>query len=702
MRVSFADTKLHKIFVEKNKYIESEYNNYIRVNFKDGKRNRALEWLFLARVNLAYFILNRRTGDEMFNIPINTTVNEKLPYLDGAESELTKLPDPIFYIKKLLPYDVVSFDIFDTLIFRPLTSAKDTFMLIGERLEYFDFYNIRVAAERKARELSYVKCGSREVTIWDIYEQIERVTGIDAQIGVATEFNVEKELCFANPYMKRVFDLLIANGKQIIIVSDMYYTETMLKELLENCGYTGYDNLFVSCDYKTGKGGDGGIYKIVKQIYGQEKTYCHVGDNLNSDIKSAENNGFTALHYQNVNDAGNKYRATFSGMSELFGSAYGGIINTYLHNGLRRYSEAYEYGFIYGGFYVLGYCNWIYNYAKKNNIDKIFFLARDGDIYSRVFKKYHKDVSIEYVYWSRLPSIRINAKRNRYDYIVRFIRHRLNDVRPISISSVLKIMSLEFLEERLAEYNLRPHICLTKDNIGCMENLVIDNWDLILDSYEKEALAVKHYLESIIGDAKRIAVVDIGWAGSGPVAIKHLVEDTWKMKCKVSCLVAAAYSHHATTTLAQTMNGTVDSYIFNQMYNRNLKDYHINTNKHTNNLFFELFTQATSPTTEKIYEENGDLKIDFGFVEIENYSVVKEMHQGIADFADEYMKRFVDFPTMAKIDGYDAYIPFRHVTQDITLIKKVFNEFVITRNLGYDIETMQLGTINDWLEQKGL
>lgn len=34
MRVSFAGTKLHKVFVERNKYVEQEYHNYIQVNSK--------------------------------------------------------------------------------------------------------------------------------------------------------------------------------------------------------------------------------------------------------------------------------------------------------------------------------------------------------------------------------------------------------------------------------------------------------------------------------------------------------------------------------------------------------------------------------------------------------------------------------------------------------------------------------------------
>lgn len=47
MHISFADTKLYELLVNKNGYIREEYDNYIKINFqKNNKRNRILEWFF--------------------------------------------------------------------------------------------------------------------------------------------------------------------------------------------------------------------------------------------------------------------------------------------------------------------------------------------------------------------------------------------------------------------------------------------------------------------------------------------------------------------------------------------------------------------------------------------------------------------------------------------------------------------------------
>lgn len=56
-------------------------------------------------------------------------------------------------LQRLEKMDIVSFDVFDTLIFRALKNPKDLFVLVGNRLEVPKFYDIRVEAETDARKL---------------------------------------------------------------------------------------------------------------------------------------------------------------------------------------------------------------------------------------------------------------------------------------------------------------------------------------------------------------------------------------------------------------------------------------------------------------------------------------------------------------------------------------------------------------------
>lgn len=635
---------------------------------------------------------------------VTKTGDTRLPYLNGAESSIIvnrMIGDPHHLVKRLKQYQVISFDIFDTLLFRPFLTPADMFILVGERLHINDFRNIRVRAEQRAREIAFAITGNREVTLQDIYDQIERETGISAKIGMQIELDIEEKYCFANPYIKIVYEMLKGLQKRIIITSDMYLSEAQLVRLLNKNGFDGFERLFVSCECGCGKGGNGNLFKVIQNVYGENVKICHIGDNYRNDVLNARENGLDAIHFPNVNDVGSKYRASRAGMSELIGSTYGALVNIKLHGCLNKYSEAFEYGYIYGGLYVFGYCNWIHDYVKANNIDKVLFLSRDGDIYRRVYNLLFDDTDNEYVYWSRYPSIICTAEYDRREFLIRFIRHRLNDVYPMTIEMVLKNAKIDFLLDKLPQYHLKPDAIIQKEFIGRLENMVIDNWDRIIESFKIQKMNTEAYLRGVIGEAKHVAIVDVGWLGSGPLAIKRLLEESLS-ECKVDCLCAASYTIPANANIATLMTKSVKCYIFNDFYNRNLKDYHLNTNKYCNNVFFELFTQATSPSLEEICESDGKVFTKFGLAEVENYNVLREMHLGIVEFAIDYKKHFGDEPWLCDISGYDAYIPFRFVSQNVSIIRRIFRDYVISRNIGYDSNRNEMETLSSILKMRGL
>ena len=79
-------------------------------------------------------------------------------------------------------------------------------------------------------------------------------------------------------------------------------------------------------------------------------------------------------------------------MSPIIGGAYRGMVNNHIYCGMKKTSMEYEYGYIYGGLFVVGYCGFIHDYCQKNQIDKVLVLSRDGDILRQVYEKmYPKD-----------------------------------------------------------------------------------------------------------------------------------------------------------------------------------------------------------------------------------------------------------------------------------------------------------------------
>lgn len=690
--------KLYYYLVDKNWGVGPEYHRYVDTHPEEHAKNRWKSWWLLLRLNWHYRVL--RKTQPLFGISIDSkggksNPKRKLPYLDGAESEVSKRRDAIYLAKDLLQYDVVSFDIFDTLVLRPFADPKDLFMIVGKRLNKTEFYRIRTDAEKRAREKATIEKGNREVTIDDIYTIIEERTGIPKEKGIQIELEVEMQYCFANPYMKRVFKILRAQGKAIIIVSDMYIPHASMEKLLANVGYTGYDKLYVSCDYNCSKR-TGGLYQYVKRDYSGKKI-VHIGDNVASDIQAAQKENLDVKYYKNCHEIGNKYRA--DGMSDLIGSAYAGIVNTHLHNGIKTYSPYYEYGFIYGGLYILGFCNWIHKKAKKERIDKVLFLSRDGDIYQRVFNMLFNDVSNEYFLWSRIANTKYTLVKNREDFLRRCIFYRALGVFKVTIGNVLNSLSINFMKKYLSDYGLNENTLVIAENVNVMERMFIDHWSEVCDAYKNEKEFLYEYIKNKIKDCRKVAIVDVGWMGSGALGIKYLVEEEFCFNTSIKCWQAAVKPPAHTDVVANVLEEQIEAYIFSRMYNRNHFDVHCNTNRGQNNVFFELFTQASYPSYGGF---NSNARFIFDIPEVENYSIIKEIHRGIFDFCENYRNVFIRDSYMMNISGYDSYCPYRFIIRDLKWIKEYLSDMTFARGISGNVETYRLEKIDEMLKQVGL
>ena len=224
--------------------IHQEYEAYRLKHAGEGRIGKLKAWAYALGLNVRYRTARRLAGrrSEADATPQNDQ------YAPVSESHSSYRQSPLSLAITLNKYDVISFDIFDTLILRPFDQPATLFYLLEAKLDC-SYAAVRVAAEREARELARERTGSTEVTIEEICACVARRTGLDAARCVQMEFEAEMAMCFANPYMKKVFDALKEQGKEIIIVSDMYLPRDMMVRLLEKCGYTGMKKVYVSCDY---------------------------------------------------------------------------------------------------------------------------------------------------------------------------------------------------------------------------------------------------------------------------------------------------------------------------------------------------------------------------------------------------------------------------------------------------------------------
>ena len=249
--------------------------------------------LYLVWLNLRYYLLfDRRLKRELLNEVVSPVKLSPMP-----ESSLYLKPEPKVLAKKLLNYDVIAFDMFDTLVLRPFGEPEDLFYALSVKLGYPALGELRVKAEKEAR------LKNREAGLLDIWQALSANTGIDYVLGMALEKQLEKALCIPNPYMLKVFKMLIENNKTVIVMSDMYLDQPFLQSLLNGLDFGGIKKLYVSNELGLSKAG-GGMYQAVKKEFSKSKSFVMVGDNPRADINEAKKHGFDTYYYPGVNSLG--------------------------------------------------------------------------------------------------------------------------------------------------------------------------------------------------------------------------------------------------------------------------------------------------------------------------------------------------------------------------------------------------------------
>lgn len=617
--------KVYDILVGRQPAIRRRY-----VRYKEQGKSPAARAVYLFRLNFSYYILRDRELSRFGK-------SNAKPYCKGAESVLSFRESPEELAGKLSEFDAVSFDIFDTLIYRPFVHPVDLFHIVGAEAGLLNFAELRQYCERKARDKRFEENGTHEVTLDDIYQYMESYAGSSFAAAKEKELAAELSLCFANPYMKRVWDILEEKKVRRVITSDMYLDREFLETLLRKNGFDGL--VFVSNEHSASKY-HGGLYEIVKK-YLQCAKIAHVGDNSYSDIEMSKKHGLTPFLCPNPNTVGGAYRP--ANMSRIIGSAYGGIVNARFHSGLEKHSMLYEYGYAYSGIFVLGFCRFIHNIAE--GADKVLFLARDGDLLKRVYDSLYPDSPTEYFLWSRLAATKLCFEENTADFIRRFVYHKCGN--NFTAGELLRQMELSELD-----YPEKNEI-VTDKNYKKLARFIIANRERVRELYKPQSDgARKYFAEKLDG---RVLAVDIGWAGSGGAAIAQLAEK-WGFGCEVIGVIGCANDSSAEqpdSSEALLQSGKMYSYCYSQSHNRDIYNAHDAAQGH--NIYFEMLLGSESPSLRGF---NADGSPVFAGTENGNAETVRQIHAGALDFIADYTARFADYPYMLDISGSDAYAPF--------------------------------------------
>lgn len=424
-------------------------------------------------------------------------------------------------MKKCQKYDVITFDVFDTLLKRDVMSPTDVFCLIEQEFDQKHGIKSGFAEKRIYTEYTLRKANSlREVTLDEIYEAID-YSKAQRQELKTLELATEKGLLHANYPLKYVFDYCIAQKKKVFLISDMYLPVSFLKEILKDAGFAGYQKFYLSCEYRKTKL-TGELFRVFLQEERIKRdNVLHIGDSICADVLGSFRAGIKCFHIPK-NPHNTLYMPLPEDSSALSKRCLYAFINS---RECRCTIRSEQLGYELLGPLIYGYCVQLHNHPKRKG-RKVWLSARDMYLFEKAYKLLYPEDDFEYIYLSRksLRPIYADAvgnlaksgeafpdKEYTLSQVIGYMGYELEDA---NISELCNLEGKKYQGRSLGDY---PEVRKALDSP-------------IIVKKEAELAAVgKQYLDKHGLFSEPLLLADIGWHGTTQLLLEKIREKSSQM-----------------------------------------------------------------------------------------------------------------------------------------------------------------------------
>lgn len=442
---------------------------------------RRIAWLHDEHGIEIYDFEGRLLGTDEFRYD-----NEGLPYWNSNEEQLKRLIDA---------HDMITFDIFDTLLMRHVLEPTDVFELVERKLHQsgmnIPFKRLRLHAEKS------LDAQGKYPGIGEIYDELERLLGAGQYTLTAAakpeeikrmEIEIDRHLLLPRKKTVDIFKYALQAGKKIYLLSDMYYSTEYLKQLLESFGICGYEEIWVSCDRKCSKA-DGNMYHAFTQYLtsihvledsSSDSTHriLHIGDNRYADYEKATGAGYDAFLIYSAYELlqASSLQGIFASVDTLEKRAILGTLIARAGNnpfafhksrGWFRVENEWEIGYYFIAPIILEFTKWLAHVAEEGGVNKILFPSRDGYLIQKVYQCLMQEKAVPSVYFrtsrravtvatiENMDDIQAIAKRTYHGSCSAFLRARFGvemDCVDSRIYRDVQNLSQEELQKLLVDY----------------------------------------------------------------------------------------------------------------------------------------------------------------------------------------------------------------------------------------------------------
>lgn len=574
----------------------------------------------------------------------------------------------LYIWERIKKYDVISFDIFDTLVKRNVAHPKDIFDIVENTFNKNNdkkikgFRNERIEAEKKAR----LKTVREEITLSEIYQNFTQYSDIHIKKLSEIEVSTEIKYCTPNYYILDLYKKCLESSKIVILTSDMYLPRNTIDEILSKCGICGYTKLFLSSEIGLQKG-KGSLYKyILKDLKIKPSQMVHIGDGKVTDYLIPKRQGIYAIHIERE-----KVNTDVIDRKQIYSNSQ---IFPFINNNILKYYNkdyAFRLGYEVLGPLLLGFTEWIHSELKLNNVSNACFLARDMNLIMPIYSRLYPDTKIEckYLEVSR-KSLRREYVRKKKDFLS--VMDTLGR-RRYKISELLETMDIPFSE---LKNNCLKISCSIKDDY--IDKIQKDKYlykkisEQVLRLLNRQDYISEYLKQFNLYSQENTAIIDIGWHGT----LQNMLESITGNK------YLGLYLGNTIRSNFETMKS--EGYWFNNT-NELESIYKMSI---VGILEIALFPNIGTTTGYKM-DRDGEIKPIYAECEASDFSVIYNFQEGALRFIDDYMEYRDEEAIINADDAMKAYIKFA--------FRPTLKQAKLFSNLMYeDGKTKKLAEVKGW------
>jgi glycosyltransferase involved in cell wall biosynthesis/FMN phosphatase YigB (HAD superfamily)/Tfp pilus assembly protein PilF len=444
-------------------------------------------------------------------------------------------------LDKLSGLRAVSFDFFDTLVWRLAARPTDVFVEAGQRLRQAgllpahispqDYEVLRRQAEMKSRTNQALLDKSREdITLAEIFQPLKTIvpgTDAAAQIELATE----GDFCLLHPHMIDFARHAKARGLKVFIISDIYFSADQLRAILRANHFDPafFDGIFTSADAGVCKWSGKLFSQILKKTGLKPAEILHLGDNFQSDVAGARKAGVRGCHY--VQES-NETRTILEREKFLLGGQSPvGSVNSLRLLAARNFPGDADEGFFgRAGALLLGplltrYASWACEQFVAAGVRKVGAFMREGELLGQLLQReaaaMGHALEITPLYANRKSTDLAAIGRLTAENVIDWVSHR----QTLSVKTILEQFGIRASELRHLPFSPDEKICSHERLLQFAKILFAPE---IASRIEERSAAerrkVMDYLRPWLEAGGRFGVCDIGYNATAQMQLQRIFE----------------------------------------------------------------------------------------------------------------------------------------------------------------------------------